>query len=80
MVPRDGPAGARPAIAVVATSAQIAESLRRTLEETGARRLLVARFTREEMRLFAAEVLPALGAEAKFEPKGSDRVADTQAR
>jgi len=62
MVDHGGPAGARPAIAVAGTPDQIGESLRRTLEETGARRLLVETFSREEMKLFAAEVLPALRA------------------
>jgi alkanesulfonate monooxygenase SsuD/methylene tetrahydromethanopterin reductase-like flavin-dependent oxidoreductase (luciferase family) len=57
-----GPAGARPAIAVAGTPDQIAENLWRALEETGARRLIIETFSREEMRLFAAEVLPALHA------------------
>jgi alkanesulfonate monooxygenase SsuD/methylene tetrahydromethanopterin reductase-like flavin-dependent oxidoreductase (luciferase family) len=62
MVDHGGPAGARPAIALAGTPGQIVESLRRTLEETGARRLIVETFSREEMRLFAAEVLPAVRA------------------
>ena len=62
MVDPGGPAGARPAIAVAGTPDQIAETLGRALEETGARRLLVETFSREEMQLFAAEVLPALRA------------------
>jgi alkanesulfonate monooxygenase SsuD/methylene tetrahydromethanopterin reductase-like flavin-dependent oxidoreductase (luciferase family) len=62
MVDPGGPAGARPAIAVAGTPDQIAETLGRALEETGARRLLVETFSREEMQLFAAEVLPVLRA------------------
>jgi alkanesulfonate monooxygenase SsuD/methylene tetrahydromethanopterin reductase-like flavin-dependent oxidoreductase (luciferase family) len=62
MVDHGGPAGARPAIAVAGTPDQIAESLGRTLDETGAHRLLVETFSRQEMRLFAEEVLPALHA------------------
>lgn len=53
---------ARPAIAVAGTPDQIRASLERALEETGARRLLVETFSREEMRLFADQVLPRLQA------------------
>ena len=53
---------ARPGIAIYGTPDQIVASLRQTLEETGARRLLVETFSPEEMRLFASEVLPALQA------------------
>ena len=56
----DGPKGRRPAIAVVGTPDQVRESLLETLEETGARRLVVESFSLEESRLFAEEVLPAL--------------------
>ena len=56
----DGPRGRRPAIAVVGTPDQVRESLLETLEETGARRLVVESFSLEESRLFAEEVLPAL--------------------
>jgi alkanesulfonate monooxygenase SsuD/methylene tetrahydromethanopterin reductase-like flavin-dependent oxidoreductase (luciferase family) len=59
-----GSADSRPAIAIVGTPAEITESLGRTLDETGAGRLLVETFSREEMRLFAEEVLPALRAGA----------------
>jgi alkanesulfonate monooxygenase SsuD/methylene tetrahydromethanopterin reductase-like flavin-dependent oxidoreductase (luciferase family) len=58
--PTDSEVQARPAIAISGTPDQIVASLRQTLEETGARRLLVETFSPQEMRLFAAEVLPAL--------------------
>jgi alkanesulfonate monooxygenase SsuD/methylene tetrahydromethanopterin reductase-like flavin-dependent oxidoreductase (luciferase family) len=60
----DSEVQARPGIAIYGTPDQIAASLRQTLEETGARRLLVETFSPEEMRLFASEVLPALQARA----------------
>jgi alkanesulfonate monooxygenase SsuD/methylene tetrahydromethanopterin reductase-like flavin-dependent oxidoreductase (luciferase family) len=74
MVDHGGPAGARPAIAIAGTPAQITETLRCALEETGARRLVIETFSREEMRLFAAEVLPALrtGGEGR---SGGDRTS-----
>jgi len=50
----------RPAIAISGTPDQVTASLRRTLDETGAKRLLVELFTAEERRLFAEEVMPAL--------------------
>lgn len=50
----------RPAIAISGTPDVIVDSLRRTIDETGARRLLVETFSLEEMQLFAREVLPAL--------------------
>jgi alkanesulfonate monooxygenase SsuD/methylene tetrahydromethanopterin reductase-like flavin-dependent oxidoreductase (luciferase family) len=59
--------GRRPAIAVVGTPDQIREGLLQTLEETGARRLLVETFSPEELRLFAEEVLPALQERAPAE-------------
>jgi len=57
-----GPAGkpSRPAIAVSGTPDQVVSALRQVLAETGARRLLVETFSREEARLFAREVMPAL--------------------
>jgi alkanesulfonate monooxygenase SsuD/methylene tetrahydromethanopterin reductase-like flavin-dependent oxidoreductase (luciferase family) len=58
----DTPKGRRPAIAVVGTPDQVRDSLLETLQETGARRLVVESFSLEESRLFAAEVLPALHA------------------
>ncbi len=58
----DAEVQARPAIAIAGTPDQISQRLWETLEETGARRLLVETFSPEEMRLFAAEVLPALHA------------------
>jgi alkanesulfonate monooxygenase SsuD/methylene tetrahydromethanopterin reductase-like flavin-dependent oxidoreductase (luciferase family) len=58
------PKGRRPAIAVVGTPDQVRASLLETLEETGARRLVVESFSLEESRLFAREVLPALHAAA----------------
>jgi alkanesulfonate monooxygenase SsuD/methylene tetrahydromethanopterin reductase-like flavin-dependent oxidoreductase (luciferase family) len=60
----DGGSGpARPAIAIVGTPGEITESLLHTLAQTGARRLMVETFSREEMALFAEEVLPALRAQ-----------------
>jgi alkanesulfonate monooxygenase SsuD/methylene tetrahydromethanopterin reductase-like flavin-dependent oxidoreductase (luciferase family) len=56
----DAEVQARPAIAICGTPGQIATSLRQTLHETGARRLLVETFSPDEMRQFAREVLPAL--------------------
>jgi alkanesulfonate monooxygenase SsuD/methylene tetrahydromethanopterin reductase-like flavin-dependent oxidoreductase (luciferase family) len=50
----------RPAIAVSGTPAQIVEALQQVIDETGARRLLVETFSRDEARLFAREVIPAL--------------------
>ena len=50
----------RPAIAVSGTADQIADALQQVIDETGARRLLVETFSREEARLFAREVIPAL--------------------
>jgi alkanesulfonate monooxygenase SsuD/methylene tetrahydromethanopterin reductase-like flavin-dependent oxidoreductase (luciferase family) len=50
----------RPAIAVSGTPGQIADALQRVIDETGARRLLVETFSREEARLFAREVIPVL--------------------
>jgi len=58
----DAEVQARPAIAICGTPDQIAASLRQTLEETGARRLLVETFSPQEMRLFAAQVMPGLQA------------------
>jgi alkanesulfonate monooxygenase SsuD/methylene tetrahydromethanopterin reductase-like flavin-dependent oxidoreductase (luciferase family) len=58
----DAEVQARPAIAICGTPDQIEASLWQTLEETGARRLLVETFSPREMRLFAAEVLPVLQA------------------
>jgi alkanesulfonate monooxygenase SsuD/methylene tetrahydromethanopterin reductase-like flavin-dependent oxidoreductase (luciferase family) len=50
----------RPAIAVSGTPGQIVAALQQAVDETGARRLLVETFSREEARLFAREVIPAL--------------------
>jgi alkanesulfonate monooxygenase SsuD/methylene tetrahydromethanopterin reductase-like flavin-dependent oxidoreductase (luciferase family) len=58
----DAEVQARPAIAICGTPDQITASLWQTLEQTGARRLLVETFSPQEMRLFAAKVLPALQA------------------
>jgi alkanesulfonate monooxygenase SsuD/methylene tetrahydromethanopterin reductase-like flavin-dependent oxidoreductase (luciferase family) len=52
--------GHRPAIAVSGTPAQIIAALQQALDATGARRLLVETFSREEARLFAREVIPVL--------------------
>jgi alkanesulfonate monooxygenase SsuD/methylene tetrahydromethanopterin reductase-like flavin-dependent oxidoreductase (luciferase family) len=50
----------RPALAVAGTPDQIAAALQQTIDETGARRLLIGTFSREEARLFAHEVIPVL--------------------
>ncbi|TVZ06573.1 LLM class flavin-dependent oxidoreductase [Trebonia kvetii] len=50
----------RPAIAVSGTPGQIAGALQQAIDETGARRLLVETFSRDEARLFAREVIPVL--------------------
>jgi alkanesulfonate monooxygenase SsuD/methylene tetrahydromethanopterin reductase-like flavin-dependent oxidoreductase (luciferase family) len=50
----------RPAIAVSGTPGQVTTALQQVIDETGARRLLVETFSREEARLFAREVIPAL--------------------
>ena len=50
----------RPAIAISGTPDQIARALQQTIDATGVRRLLVETFSREEARLFAAEVIPVL--------------------
>jgi alkanesulfonate monooxygenase SsuD/methylene tetrahydromethanopterin reductase-like flavin-dependent oxidoreductase (luciferase family) len=50
----------RPAIAVSGTPDQVIESLQQTIDETGARRLLVELFSSAERRLFVEEVIPVL--------------------
>jgi alkanesulfonate monooxygenase SsuD/methylene tetrahydromethanopterin reductase-like flavin-dependent oxidoreductase (luciferase family) len=50
----------RPVIAVSGTPDQVIAALRQVIDETGARRLLVETFSREEARLFAREVIPVL--------------------
>jgi alkanesulfonate monooxygenase SsuD/methylene tetrahydromethanopterin reductase-like flavin-dependent oxidoreductase (luciferase family) len=50
----------RPALAISGTPDQIVDTLQQTLDVTGARRLLIETFSREEARLFAHEVIPAL--------------------
>jgi len=50
----------RPVIAVSGTPDQVIDSLQQVIDETGARRLLVETFTRDEAALFAREVIPAL--------------------
>lgn len=50
----------RPVIAVSGTPGQVIAALQRVIDETGARRLLVETFSREEARLFAREVIPVL--------------------
>lgn len=50
----------RPAIAVSGTPDQVIGALQEAIDETGARRLLVETFSRQEARLFAREVIPAL--------------------
>jgi alkanesulfonate monooxygenase SsuD/methylene tetrahydromethanopterin reductase-like flavin-dependent oxidoreductase (luciferase family) len=50
----------RPAIAISGTPGQIVAALQEAIDETGARRLLVETFSREEARMFAREVIPVL--------------------
>jgi alkanesulfonate monooxygenase SsuD/methylene tetrahydromethanopterin reductase-like flavin-dependent oxidoreductase (luciferase family) len=50
----------RPAIAICGTPDQIVGALQEVIDETGARRLLVETFSREQARLFAREVIPVL--------------------
>jgi alkanesulfonate monooxygenase SsuD/methylene tetrahydromethanopterin reductase-like flavin-dependent oxidoreductase (luciferase family) len=50
----------RPAIAVVGTPDQVIESLQKTIDEIGARRVLVETFSPQERRLFVDEVIPVL--------------------
>lgn len=50
----------RPAIAVSGTPDQLIGELRRVLDETGSRRLLVELFSARERRMFMDEVAPAL--------------------
>jgi alkanesulfonate monooxygenase SsuD/methylene tetrahydromethanopterin reductase-like flavin-dependent oxidoreductase (luciferase family) len=50
----------RPVIAVSGTPGQVIDALQQVIDETGARRLLVETFSREEARLFATEVIPVL--------------------
>ena len=61
-VDENAPKPGRPAIAVSGTPDQVVSALRQVMESTGARRLLVETFSREEARLFAREVIPALKA------------------
>jgi len=50
----------RPVIAVSGTPEQVVGALQQVIDETGARRLLIETFSREEAHLFAREVIPAL--------------------
>ncbi len=50
----------RPAFTVSGTPDQLIDALQQAIDESGARRLLVETFSREEMRLFAREVIPVL--------------------
>jgi alkanesulfonate monooxygenase SsuD/methylene tetrahydromethanopterin reductase-like flavin-dependent oxidoreductase (luciferase family) len=50
----------RPVIAVSGAPDQVTAALQQVIDETGARRLLVETFSREEARLFATEVIPVL--------------------
>jgi alkanesulfonate monooxygenase SsuD/methylene tetrahydromethanopterin reductase-like flavin-dependent oxidoreductase (luciferase family) len=52
----------RPAIALSGTPGQVTAALQQVIDATGARRLLVETFSRDEARLFAREVIPALKA------------------
>jgi alkanesulfonate monooxygenase SsuD/methylene tetrahydromethanopterin reductase-like flavin-dependent oxidoreductase (luciferase family) len=59
-VDKDAAKKNRPAIAISGTPGQIVGALQQAIDETGARRLLVETFSREEARLFAHEVIPVL--------------------
>lgn len=50
----------RPVIAASGTPDQVIDALQQVIDETGARRLLIETFTRDEAALFAREVIPAL--------------------
>ncbi|MBO4256209.1 LLM class flavin-dependent oxidoreductase [Streptomyces griseorubiginosus] len=50
----------RPAIVVSGTPDQVIDSLQQTIDETGARRLLVELFSAQERRLFVEEIMPVL--------------------
>jgi alkanesulfonate monooxygenase SsuD/methylene tetrahydromethanopterin reductase-like flavin-dependent oxidoreductase (luciferase family) len=50
----------RPAIAVAGPPGQVIDALQQVIDATGARRLLIETFTRDEARLFAREVIPVL--------------------
>lgn len=50
----------RPVIAVSGTPDQVIDGLQQVIDETGARRLLVETFSRDEARLLAEEVIPVL--------------------
>jgi len=50
----------RPAIVVSGTPDQIVSALQQTMDDTGAGRLLIETFSRDEARLFAREVMPVL--------------------
>jgi alkanesulfonate monooxygenase SsuD/methylene tetrahydromethanopterin reductase-like flavin-dependent oxidoreductase (luciferase family) len=58
------PAGPPPDAVVLGTPEVVAEALTRTLEATGARRLMVETFSWPELDLFAKEVIPRVRAEA----------------
>lgn len=49
-----------PNLAIAGTPDQIIDSLQRTIDETGARRILVETFTPEQARVLAQKVLPVL--------------------
>jgi alkanesulfonate monooxygenase SsuD/methylene tetrahydromethanopterin reductase-like flavin-dependent oxidoreductase (luciferase family) len=50
----------RPSIAISGTPDQIVDTLQQTLDATGARRLLIETFSREEACLFAEHVIPVM--------------------
>jgi alkanesulfonate monooxygenase SsuD/methylene tetrahydromethanopterin reductase-like flavin-dependent oxidoreductase (luciferase family) len=50
----------RPAIVLSGTPGQVIDALQQVMDETGARRLLIETFSRDEARLFAREVIPVL--------------------
>jgi alkanesulfonate monooxygenase SsuD/methylene tetrahydromethanopterin reductase-like flavin-dependent oxidoreductase (luciferase family) len=52
----------RPALAIGGTPDEIIDSLQKTIDESGARRILIETFSREETELFASEVMPVLRA------------------
>ncbi|MEU6375800.1 LLM class flavin-dependent oxidoreductase [Streptomyces sp. NPDC046909] len=50
----------RPAIVVAGTPEQVIDSLQQTIDETGARRLIIEIFSTKERQLFVDEVMPVL--------------------
>lgn len=72
---KKGAGGNRPALAVAGTPDEIIEALQTTIDETGARRLLVETFTTAEARLLAEEVLPVLRERNRLSDAAASRAA-----